>query len=216
MTTSQSAITRTLPAPAMPLGRALELVGRTQQPRFREMRADQLQPHRQPIDEAAGHRHARQPGQIRADGIDVVQIHGHRIVDLGADVERRGGRGRPDQQIDLLKRRAKIIGDQPPHFLRLEIIGIEIAGRQHIGAGHDAPLDLGAETLAARALVQVDAGPSAPRSGSRSARRRSATDSRSIRPARPRSRSGRTAAGAAGSPPRCWRRARYRPQARPG
>ena len=41
-------------------------------------------------------------------------------------------------------------------LLRLQIIGIEIAGRQHVGAGHDAALDLGAESLAARALVQVD------------------------------------------------------------
>ena len=39
------------------------------------------------------------------------------------------------------------------HLLRLQIVRIEIPGRQDIRAGHDAALDLRPETFAARPLV---------------------------------------------------------------
>ncbi len=185
----------------------LKVMRRGQELRLREMRPDQLQSHRQAVDEAAGHRNPRQAGEIRADGVDVVQVHGDRIVDLRADGECRRRRRRPDQQVDLLERRAKIVRDQAAHLLRLQIIRIEIAGRQHIGAGHDAAFDLRAEALAARALVQVHEILRLLRSDSRSARRRNATDSRSTRPARPRNTWAPTTAGAAGSPPPSRRRA---------
>ena len=54
------------------------------------------------------------------------------------------------------KARAKSAADQLPHLLRLEVVGVVVAGRQHVGAGHDAALHLGAEALAARALVEVE------------------------------------------------------------
>ncbi len=124
-------------------------MGRRQQSSLGEMRSDELQSHRQRIDVAAGQRHAGQSRQIRADRVNVVQIHGHRIIHLRPDVERRRGRGRPDDEVDLGKGGAKIIGDETPYPLRLQIIRIEIPGGQHIGARHDAPLDFRAEALAA-------------------------------------------------------------------
>jgi hypothetical protein len=46
--------------------------------------------------------------------------------------------------------------DQRADLLRLQIVGVVIAGRQHIGADHDAALDLAAETGGAGLLVHVD------------------------------------------------------------
>ena len=46
--------------------------------------------------------------------------------------------------------------DQRAHLLRLQVIGVVIAGRQHIGADHDAALDLAAETGGAGLLVHVE------------------------------------------------------------
>ena len=43
----------------------------------------------------------------------------------------------------------EILLDQRAHLLRLEIVGVVVAGAQGIGAEHDAPLDLGAKALAA-------------------------------------------------------------------
>ena len=45
--------------------------------------------------------------------------------------------------------------DQRAHLLRAQIIGVVIAGRQHIGADHHAPAHLLAETFGARLLVHV-------------------------------------------------------------
>ena len=140
---------------SVPVGGELELMRRAEQLRLREVRSDELQSHRQPVDEAARRRHAGQSREIRADGVDVVQIHGDRIVDLGADGEGRSRCRRPREQIHFLECGAKIVGDQAAHALRLQIIRIEIAGRQHVGAGHDAALDLGAEPLA-RASARRD------------------------------------------------------------
>ena len=46
--------------------------------------------------------------------------------------------------------------DQRAHLLRLQVVGVVVAGRQHIGADHDAALDLAAEAGGAGLLVHVD------------------------------------------------------------
>ena len=46
----------------------------------------------------------------------------------------------------------KVVGDQAADTLRLQVVGVVIAVRQHIGADQDAPLDLGAEALGAGLL----------------------------------------------------------------
>ena len=79
----------------------------------------------------------------------------HRVVAVGADPERGRGRGRARDQVALLIGAAKIVGDEPPHLLRLEVIGVVVAVRQHVGADEDPPLHLGAEALGARLLVHV-------------------------------------------------------------
>jgi hypothetical protein len=43
----------------------------------------------------------------------------------------------------------KVGGDQTANLLRLEVIGVVVAVREHIGADQDAALDLGAEALGA-------------------------------------------------------------------
>ena len=119
---------------------------------------------------------------------------------LGAERERRRRRGRPEQHVHLARRRARsraLISWRT--FCALQVVGVVVAGREHVGAGHDAPLHLRAEALAARALVEVHAGPADSRSDGRSARRRSARGSTSTPPAPPRSTWAPTAAGSAGS-----------------
>src|SRR4029079_16266022 len=45
--------------------------------------------------------------------------------------------------------------DQSAYLLRSQIVGVVIAGGEHVGADHDAPAHLPAETLGSRALVHV-------------------------------------------------------------
>ncbi len=139
----------------MPVGLPLPGVRGREQPLLREMRSDDLQADRQSVDQTAGHRHRRQAGQIRADGIDVVQVHRDRIVGLRADRECGRRRRRSHQHVDFAECALEVGIDEAPHLLRLQVVGVVIAGRQHVGAGHDTAFDLGAETFAARALVEI-------------------------------------------------------------
>ena len=52
------------------------------------------------------------------------------------------------EQVNLGKRREKILHDQGAHLLGLEVIGVVVARGERIGAEHDAPLHLGAEPFA--------------------------------------------------------------------
>ena len=139
----------------MPVGFLLVGMRHVEQLRFGEMRARDLQAHRQIAHEAAGNRHGRHAGEIRADRVDVVEIHLDRIRGLRADAEGDVGRGGAHEHVDFRERALEVLVDQLPHALRLQVVRVVVAGGQHVRARHDAALDLGAEALAARALVQV-------------------------------------------------------------
>ena len=72
----------------MPVRRLLELVRHTQHFRLGEIIADNMQPDRQSaVAKAARDGHRRQAGQVGGNGVNIVQIHLHRIGGFGADLE---------------------------------------------------------------------------------------------------------------------------------
>ena len=98
----------------------------------------------------------RQAGQVDRDGADVAHVHRQRVGGARAGLEgdrRRGGRG---DQVDVGEGRGEVAAHQRAHLLGAAVVGVVVAGRERVGADHDAPLDLGAEALAARALVHVE------------------------------------------------------------
>ncbi len=172
-------------------GRAVKLAARStarrdaQQGRFVEGAADQLQAQRQAVGRSspAGTempgRPARLTGTVKtsfrymaigssvfspmakaADGVVGVRITS---TFLKASVKSR-----------------RISAAQP---LRLQVIGVVIAGRQHIGADQDAALHLGAEAVGAGVLIHLVQRRRPARAG-RSARRHSAPGWTRPRPAR--------------------------------
>jgi hypothetical protein len=66
-------------------------------------------------------------------------------------LEGRGRRHRAGDHIHLLEGALEVLFDQRAHLLRLEIVGVVVAGAERVGAQHDAPLDLRAKAFAARA-----------------------------------------------------------------
>ena len=60
-----------------------------------------------------------------------------------------------DQRVDLREGLGEVAQDQRAHLLRPQVIGVVIAGRQHIGADQDAAPHLGAEPRRARAFVEI-------------------------------------------------------------
>ena len=73
-----------------------------------------------------------------------AQFPGHRWGDGASD------------HIALLEGLLKIIGNHAANFLCLQVIGIVVAVRQHVGANHDATLDLITKTFGAGYLVHVN------------------------------------------------------------
>ena len=97
--------------------------------------------------DSAGHAHAGKTGQRRGHRVEIAQVGRHRIG-LGAEVVgRRRGDGAHDD-VDLLEGRVELLRDQAAHLLRLDVVGVVVAVREHVGADQDAALGFGAEALA--------------------------------------------------------------------
>lgn len=130
-----------------------EFVGHLQDLFFRQVRSDDLHADRQPVGETARQRQRRRAGEVDGNRAYVHQVHGQRIGNFFADLERRSRRGGSDEDVHLLERPVKVLFDQGPDLQRLQVIGVIITGTQGIGAEHDAPLDLRPEAFGPGTLV---------------------------------------------------------------
>src|SRR5512134_2188758 len=112
---------------------------------------DQLQADWQAaVVKATRHTDAAHACQVDRDREHVHQVHFERVVRLLADAEGRAGGYRAGDDVHLLKGSLKVLLDQRAHLLRLEIIGVVVAGAEGVGAQHDATLDFWAKTFTAR------------------------------------------------------------------
>ena len=149
------------------------------------------------------------PARLHDDRVDVRQVHRQRVVGLLADLERRRRRRRAHHHVALRERLVEVVLDQPADLQRLEVVGVLVAAREHVGAEHDAPLHLLAEALAARLRRRWRSGRPSPSCGGRSACRRSGRGCSTPRPARrgstPRARTGCAAATRPRASPRASR-----------
>ena len=113
-------------------------------------RRQDLEPDRQAVvGQSRRQRHPGDAGQVRGDRRDVVQVHRQRVVELLAELERRGRRRRGDEHVGLLERGREVALDERADLLRRAVVGVVVARRQRVGAQDDAALDLVAEALAA-------------------------------------------------------------------
>ena len=123
---------------------------------FIQRLTDNLKAQRQALCiEPTGHRHGRQARQRCRHGEDIVQIHGQRIGAFFPQAKGGTGCGRRQQQITAFPRPVKIAGDERAYLLRLSIIGIVKARREHIGANEDATLHLCPKACCAGGGVHV-------------------------------------------------------------
>ena len=122
-------------------------------------------PDRQPVRQAARDRHAGQPGHVDRQRAGVRQVHRDRVGQPVAEPERDRRRGRRDEGIEALRpQRVEVALDQRPDLLRLEVVGVVVAGRQGVRPEHDPALDLGPEAPAAgREVVGQDVAVAEPR-----------------------------------------------------
>ena len=106
--------------------------------------------------EAAGDRHAGQTGKIDGHGVNVRQIHLHRVADFFAQFESGSWIGRPHNDVAVFERFGKVCRDQAADALSLQIIGIVVAMRQYISTDQNAPLDLEAGPMVVTQIKTVE------------------------------------------------------------
>ena len=187
-------------------GPALEHRRHLEHHRLAERRREHLHPDGQPaVVGAEGDADGGMPGQVRRHRAHVGQVHGPRVVDLGAEGERRGRRGGAEQHVEALVGGGEGVDDERADLLRLAVVGVVVAGRQGVGAEHDPALHLGPEPGGAGRRRSWPRR-SRRRRAARSARRRSATGSTTPRPGRRGSRRAARGAARGSSTPRRRRR----------
>src|SRR5262249_52489581 len=141
-----------------PPRRLLDDVSERKQRLLVEWTADELKPERQAVRrQAARNENSRQARHVHRHREHVVEIHldgigGALLADAEGGRWRRGGEDRINA---LGKDFFEIALDQRAYLLCAQVIGVVIAGGKHVGADHDAPAHLLAETTRARALVHV-------------------------------------------------------------
>lgn len=84
----------------MPVGNLLVLVRDVEQTGFAEVGPQQLHAQRQTVGKPGGQGNARNACQVGGNGVDVGQVEADRVVDFLADLERRGRRGRAEDDVD--------------------------------------------------------------------------------------------------------------------
>src|SRR5499433_909624 len=141
-----------------PPRRLLDHVSEREQRLLVEWTADELKPERQAVRrQAARHGNSGQARHVDRHREHVVEIHLDWIGStLLADAEgRRWRRGGEDRIHAFGKDPLEIALDQRAYLLCAQVVGVVIAGRKHVGADHDAPAYLLAETAPARVLIHV-------------------------------------------------------------
>ena len=130
-------------------------MGDVEQLAFLQIVADQLQPHgHAACTKAGGHAHAGQTCQGCGQGEDVCQIVGQGVFVRAHGPGHCGGCGTGDH-IALRKGLLKVGCDDAAHLLRLEVVGVVIAVREHIGAGENAALDFVAKPFGTGVFVHA-------------------------------------------------------------
>ncbi len=136
----------------MPVGRLLEAVRDVEDPRLVEVVALELQADRQAVGRRSRTGIDIAGGPVRLAAMVKMSF---RYICTGSSVfapslNAARGRGRPRDDVAALEARAKSSRDQPAHLLRLQVVGVVVAVREHVGADQDAPLHFGAEAFGAR------------------------------------------------------------------
>src|SRR3984957_3864000 len=140
-----------------PSGGLLDHFGEREQRLLVEGPADQLQAERQALRVlAGGEGHPGQASHVHGHRKNVVEIHFHGVGALLANTERRRRRRRREDRVHTLGEDVlEILLDQRADLLRAQIIGVVIAGREHIGADHDAAGHFVAKPLGGGGLIHL-------------------------------------------------------------
>jgi len=144
-------------AGSVPVRQLLKLVRNPQQLAFVEGRCLELQTDGQLAGcQTAGDRDAWQAREVGADGVDVAEVHGQRIVEFFSEAK-GGSRGdRASDDVHSLECFRKIVRDAAADFECFQVVGIVVSGGQRVRAEHDAALDFGTESLTATLAVEID------------------------------------------------------------
>ena len=140
----------------MPVGGVLEAVRAFSRRDSAEVIADQLQAHRQAVGaEAHRMRQSGQAGEVHRDGVDVRQVHLHGSSAFSPSAQAVVGVVGPAIRSQCCSAAWKSCAIRRRRRCGLQVVGVVVAVREHVGADQDAALDLGAEASARLFSVHV-------------------------------------------------------------
>src|SRR5690606_35785647 len=129
-----SGVSRTLPvlrqlgAARVPVRELRVGVRGAEEQRLLEGTSGEVQADREAVREARRDADRRVPGDVRGDGVEVVQVHRVGVVELFAQPEGgAGGRGTEDHVV-VGQGRLELPADEGAHLLRLQVVGVVVAG----------------------------------------------------------------------------------------
>ena len=97
---------------SVPIAVQLNLMCGTQNFSFGEIVADKLHTNRQAVcAETSRQSQCRQTSKVHGDGVNIGQVHLHRVVNVAAEFRRGSRRSWRQNEITLTKGRLKIIGN---------------------------------------------------------------------------------------------------------
>ena len=108
------------------------------------------------IDGAAGDGDAGDAGEVGGDGEDVGEIFLERIGTGGTDFAGGAGDDGGEDGVDFLEGVLEVAADEGADFLGAAVVGVVVAGGEHVGAEDDAAFHFGAEAFLAGFFVEIE------------------------------------------------------------
>ena len=133
----------------------LVLVDTVEQARFGKVRADELATDRQAVNIARRMADGGEACKVNRHGVEVAEVHRHRIIEPAAEFEGRMRCGWGEDDVHLGKGGFEAVQDGVTGAAGLLVVGVVVTGGEGIGADEDAALHFGAEAFAAAAAVHV-------------------------------------------------------------
>ena len=130
-----------------------ELVAYEEEAAFVEGAAQELEADGQAIAHAHGHGEAGQAGEVQRQGEDVHEVHLERIAGHFAHLPCRNGGDGGEEHVALLEGVEIVLADEAAHLGGLAVVGVVVAGGEHVGTEQDAALYFKAEAFGTRAAI---------------------------------------------------------------
>ena len=137
------------------VGLLLVLVYAVEQARFGKVRSDELTADRQTVNVPRRMADGGESCKVNRHGVEIAEVHRHRIIEPAAEFEGRIRRGRGEDNVHLGKGGFETVKNGVTGAAGLLVVGVVVTGGEGVGTDENTALYFGTEGFAAAAVVHV-------------------------------------------------------------